>query len=146
MNCTIASYDMVHCLLLDNGYELTIIWLFLWLKVYDVLWWALDPIIVLWPVHHTWMRGHDYGFASSVGHPRLDSDRLLVYDSMRTYQGYQCCITGPSRHYQPCKEGFNNLGRLSRIELWHMYNYSMIFPTLKCKYCLRNYSLVTIQN
>jgi hypothetical protein len=61
--------------------------------------------------------GYDYGFTSSVGHPRSDSVGLLVYDSMHTYQGHQCCITGPSRQYQPCKEGVNNLGRLSRIEL-----------------------------
>jgi hypothetical protein len=26
--------------------------------------------------------GHDYEFTSSVGHPRLDSVRLLVYDGM----------------------------------------------------------------
>jgi hypothetical protein len=31
--------------------------------------------------------GHGYDFASSVGHLRLDSVGLLVYDGMHTYLG-----------------------------------------------------------
>jgi len=45
-------------------------------------------------------RGHGYDFASSVGHLRLELVRLLVYDSMRTYPGHQCCIIGLSRQRQ----------------------------------------------
>jgi len=32
-------------------------------------------------------RGHHYGFASSVGHPRSNSVRLLVNDGIRTIYG-----------------------------------------------------------
>jgi hypothetical protein len=31
--------------------------------------------------------GHSYGFVSNVNHSRLDSIRLLIYDSMRTIFG-----------------------------------------------------------
>jgi hypothetical protein len=44
---------------------------------------------------------YDYGFASSMGHSRLDSARLLVYDDMHTYLGHPCCIIDPSRQPQP---------------------------------------------
>jgi hypothetical protein len=27
----------------------------LWSKVYNVLWLALDPMVILWPAHHAWM-------------------------------------------------------------------------------------------
>jgi hypothetical protein len=32
--------------------------------------------------------GYGYGFANNVGHPRLDSVELLVYDGVRTYLGH----------------------------------------------------------
>jgi len=44
--------------------------------------------------------GHGYGFASSMGHPRSNSVRLLIYEGMRTYPGHRCCITGPSGQRQ----------------------------------------------
>lgn len=44
--------------------------------------------------------GYGYGFASSVGHPRLDSAGLLVYDDMHTYLGHRCCIIDPLRQPQ----------------------------------------------
>jgi hypothetical protein len=47
--------------------------------------------------------GHGYDFASSVGHPRSGSVRLLVYDSMCAYHRHQCCITGSSGQCQPCR-------------------------------------------
>jgi hypothetical protein len=54
---------------------------------------------------------HGYGFGSSVGHPRLDSDGLLVNDGIRTYPGHWCCITGPSRQCKPYHEWVKILGR-----------------------------------
>jgi hypothetical protein len=54
--------------------------------------------------------GHNYGFASSVGHPRSDSVGLLVYDGKRTYPEHQCCITSLSGQCQPYWEGVNILG------------------------------------
>jgi hypothetical protein len=62
--------------------------------------------------------GHGCCFANIVGHPRLDSIGLLVCDSMHTYLGHRCCITGPLGQCQPCREGVNILGRPSWIELW----------------------------
>jgi len=59
--------------------------------------------------------GHGYGFGSSVGHPRSDLVRLLVYDGMRTYPKHRCCIRGPSGQHQPCREEVNILGRLYGI-------------------------------
>jgi ribosomal protein S6E (S10) len=50
---------------------------------------------------------HNQGFTSSMGHLRSDSVELLVYDGMRTYPGYQCCITGHTRQRQPCRERVN---------------------------------------
>jgi hypothetical protein len=62
---------------------------------------------------------HAYGFASSVGHPRSDLVRLLVYDGMQTYPGHRCYIIGPSGQRQLYQEGVNILGRPYGIELWH---------------------------
>jgi hypothetical protein len=38
--------------------------------------------------------GHHYGFASNIGHPRLNSIGLLVYDDMRQYSRHRYCTTG----------------------------------------------------
>jgi len=54
--------------------------------------------------------GHNYGFASNVGHPRSDSVELLVYDGKRTYPEHQCCITSLSGQCQPYWKGVNILG------------------------------------
>jgi hypothetical protein len=45
---------------------------------------------------------YGYGFASSVGHPRLDSAELLVNDYMYTYLGHWCYVIGPLGQSQPC--------------------------------------------
>jgi hypothetical protein len=45
--------------------------------------------------------GHNYSFASSVGHLRSDLVELLVYDGMLTYLEYRCCITGLRGQRQP---------------------------------------------
>jgi hypothetical protein len=53
----IASYDMVHRYVQDIGLEFTIIRVILYgQKFIIMLWWAFDLMIVLWLVHHAWMR------------------------------------------------------------------------------------------
>jgi hypothetical protein len=44
---------------------------------------------------------HGYGFSSSVGHLKLDLNRLLVYDDMHTISGASLFIKDPSRQRQP---------------------------------------------
>jgi hypothetical protein len=61
--------------------------------------------------------GHDYGFANSVGHLRLNSIELLVYEGMRRYPRHWYCITGPSGQCQPCWEWVNILNRRYEIGL-----------------------------
>jgi hypothetical protein len=92
-------------------------------------------------------RGHGYGFASNMGHPRSESVRLLVYDGMRTYPGHQCCITGPLRQRQPCREGVNILGRPyeTNNDIYvYKIHFFMIFPALNSRYCHWNYASVNI--
>jgi hypothetical protein len=71
--------------------------------------------------------GHGYSFASNVGHLRLNSIGLLVYDGMRTYSGHLCCITGPLGQHQPWWEWVNILGNPYRIALWQDYCYNHIY-------------------
>jgi hypothetical protein len=70
--------------------------------------------------------GHDYNFTSSVGHPRLDSVELLVYDGICTYPENWCCITGSSRQCQLYQEWVNILGRPYEMN-YDIYLYQYIF-------------------
>jgi len=62
-------------------------------------------------VHHK-MIGHHYCFSSSIGHPRLDSVKWLVYEDMRQHPGHQCCIIGHSRQCKSCWEIINISSKL----------------------------------
>jgi hypothetical protein len=85
---------MAHRLLWDNDHELTIILVVLYgqkfMLYYDGL--SIQRLFCDCCLNG----GHGYGFASSVGHPWLESIGLLVYDGMCTYSRCRCCITGPS--------------------------------------------------
>jgi hypothetical protein len=74
-------------------------------------------------------KGHGYGFASNVGHPRSDSVGLPEYNGMHTYLGHQCSITDLSGQCQSCWEGLNILGRPYDITLViSIYIYIYICP------------------
>jgi hypothetical protein len=71
-------------------------------------------------------RGYSYGFASSVGHPRLDSVELLIYDGMRIYPRHWCYITGLSGQGQPCWEMVNIMGKPYKTN-YEIYIYKIYF-------------------
>jgi hypothetical protein len=50
------------------------------IEVTFMLWCALDPMVVFVTGAPFINGAHGYGFASSAGHPRSDSFRLLIYD------------------------------------------------------------------
>jgi hypothetical protein len=81
------------------------------IEVTLILRWALDQMVVMVISAPFTNEDHNYSFTSSMSHPRSDLVRLLVYDGMRTYAGYWCCIIGPSRQRQPYQEGVSILGR-----------------------------------
>jgi hypothetical protein len=113
----------------------------------NVLWWVSDPMVILLTSAPYLNGGHDYGFTSSVGHPRLDSVGLIIYDDTRIYPGYQCCITSPSGQRQPCREWVNILG--IPYEMTYMYTKYILAwfpPTLNYRYCHRDYASKNIQN
>jgi hypothetical protein len=92
--CT-ALYDMVRRPMQENSYGFTIILVILYgqmfMMCYDGSWikWLFETST---PCLN---EGHDYGFASSMGHPMSNSVRLLLYDGMHTYQRHWYCNTGP---------------------------------------------------
>ncbi len=107
----------------DNGHGLTILYkLTLWSKVYDYVMMGIGSNNCFVTGTPCLIVGHNYGFASSVGHPRSDSVGLLVYDGMRTYPGHRSCIIGSSRQRQPCQERVNILSRLYEIN-YDLYVY-----------------------
>jgi hypothetical protein len=56
--------------------------------------------------------GHDFGLdSSSVGHPRSNSIGLVVYEGMSTLSGASVLYIHSSGQCQPCRKGFNILGR-----------------------------------
>jgi hypothetical protein len=56
--------------------------------------------------------GHGYDFDSSVGHPKLNSIELLVYDDMCTISKALVLYYRPSGSLQLYKKGVNILSRL----------------------------------
>jgi hypothetical protein len=88
-----ASYDMVHRYVWYNGHGLIIIWAWPYEQKDLLLCLALYPMVICdQGIVYGW--GHHDGFAGSVGHPRSNLVRLLVYDSMWQYPGHWYCTMG----------------------------------------------------
>jgi hypothetical protein len=114
----------------------------LWSKVYNVLWWALDPIVILWPAHHAWMGVIVTNVISSVGHQSLDSVGLLMIDGSLHIWGTDVVLQVPRDNANP--PGKWLISKPYGIELWHdsliiAYIISILHPWSFCQ--KKNYNL-----
>jgi hypothetical protein len=124
---------MVHQYVRDNDHGLTIIQVNPYgQKFMIMLRWALNPMVILWLVHHACLNeSHGYGFASSVGH-------LMPTASIWWY-AYNIRDVGVVLKILRDRDNSAGKGLISCVE--HMkLNYNMIFFTyVLYLYCIHDH-------